>query len=73
MRTAILKELHFTLGTVQAIHSSETWDGMAESTLIPFLNSEIDRVRGMVRGKRPRPALRVVGGTDMEGANGNAA
>jgi hypothetical protein len=73
VRTAILKELHFALGTVQAIHTSETWDGMDESTLIPFLNSEIDRMRGMVRGKRPRPALRIVGGTDMEGVNGDAA
>lgn len=73
LRTAILKELHFALGTVRAIHTSETWDGADVRTLAPFLNAEIERVQTIRRGGKGRPALAIVAGTDMEGANGNAA
>jgi hypothetical protein len=41
-----------------------------QNTLVPFLDAEIDRMREMKRGAKPRPALAIVAGTDMEGANG---
>lgn len=57
LRTAILKELNGALGAVEAIHTSETWDGHSPHGLL--LGAESNRVRGLLSGDKPRPALAI--------------
>jgi hypothetical protein len=72
-RAQIVKEAHFALGALQALDNSlsDFAAGLAPPT--PLLRAEVDRLKTLRAGGRLPAVLRIVGGTDMEGRNGNAA
>jgi hypothetical protein len=76
LRKAILSEARMAVDALRAFDNGLIGFGVDDRPPTDLLASEASRLRDQRgrRGKsRPRPALRIVGGTDMEGANGNTA
>jgi hypothetical protein len=70
LRKSIVKELHFSLSAVRAIHTASTWN---DGTPGPFLAAEIKRARSLKAGGKGRPHLTVIAGTDVEARGGTTA
>jgi hypothetical protein len=76
VRKAILSETRMAVDALRALDNSLIGFGFDDRPPTDLLAAESDRLRDLHCGRRkslPRPALRIVGGTDMEGADGNAA
>jgi hypothetical protein len=76
VRKAILSEARMAVDALRALDNGLIGFGFDDRPPTDLLDAESGRLRDLHAGRerpRPRPALRIVGGTDMEGANGNAA
>jgi hypothetical protein len=76
VRKAILSEVRMAVDALRALDNGLIGFGFDDRPPTDLLASEAMRLQDLRAGRRksrPRPALRIVGGTDMEGANGNAA
>jgi hypothetical protein len=76
VRKAILSEARMAVDALRAFDNSLIgfgFDGRAPTDLLAAEAVRLQDLHAGRRKSRPRPALRIVGGTDMEGANGNAA
>jgi hypothetical protein len=74
LRKAILSEARMAVDALRAFDNSLIGFGFDDRPPTDLLAAEAEHLRDLRAGRgKLRPALHIVGGTDMEGANGNAA